>query len=190
MTIIKPLLAATALIALTACEQPTTGITVSPEGAARIQTLGVGAVAPEVSAQVAIQAFADFCGRFPANPNGTRRAVEAEGYVLLGTDGQLDLNMYSPADGRPLVATGNDGGAHVCMVMFAEGPSLDRAVRAYVRQRHGEAAQYVGEMTTETGTGENVWIAPGSGSKPIVYFSLAQNAPIIGRLDSIAMATE
>lgn len=188
MTPLKPLLAATALVALTACEAPTPGMTVTPDGIARVEEMGAAAIAPDVTPQVAIQAFADFCGRFPANPDGTRAAVEAEGYVLFVSGSELSLNMYAAPDGRPMVATGLQDGAQICMVMMREGASLDRALESFVRQRHGNAATSLGSMALPQGQAENIWAA--TSPSRIIYFTMVQTQPGIGTVDVIAQVTQ
>ena len=61
-------LIALALGALAACEAPPSdNLVVTPEGLQSAMTGGADVIAPDVSPQVAINTFAQYCGRFPAN---------------------------------------------------------------------------------------------------------------------------
>ena len=181
--------AAIATLGLSACETPATDtLTLNPEGIERVEQMGVDAIAPSVSPQVAVNTFSQYCGRFPANPRGTRNAVEAAGYVLFVSGSSDELDMFASPDGGPMVATGRRDGAEVCMVLMKEGRDLSSAVASYVTQKHGNTATRLGSMPTPEGTAENVWLVPGN--PPLIYFTLVQEQMGIGRVEAFAQVTE
>ena len=175
--------------ALAACEEPTSdAIMVSPEGLNRAAAVGAEVIAPDVAPQVAINTFANYCARFPANPRGTRNAVEGDGYVLFVSGTEQGLQMFASPDGQPMVATGRQDGAEVCMVLMKEGRDLSRAVESFVNAQHGGLATNIGDLQMPQGTAENVWIVPSD--PPVIYFTLVQTQPGIGRVEAIATVTE
>lgn len=186
----KPMftLAAIAALGLAACETPTPGLTVSPEALARSQAATANMVSPTVDTRTTLVTFDQFCARFPGNPEGTRRAVQADGYFLLGSGTADGLEMWATEDGRPLVATGNRDGAKVCMVLVSEDRNLGAAASSYVVQKHGTEAVSVGTMQFGTDTAENVFIIPQN--PPVIYFTLVQDQPPLGRVQAFAVVTE
>ena len=186
---LKPLsICALALLTLSACETPAPGLTIGADALARGDTITAETIIPRVSSRTAVQTFENFCGRFLGNPAGTRRAVQGAGYFLLGSGTAQGLEMWASDSGRPLVATGREDGAEVCMVMIAEDPSLGPAAAAYVVQKHGPSAMSMGSMQFGGDTAENLYIVPNQ--PPIIYFTLIQNQPGLGRVQAFAVATE
>lgn len=182
-------LAALAILGLSACEAPTQqGMTISPEAMARADTLSADVIVPRVNARDAITVFDAFCGRFAGNPAGTRRAVEANGYFLFVSGTAQGLQMYATDDGRPVVATGRQDGAEVCMVLMAENPNLGREAARYITAKHGDTAMSVGSMQVGAETAENVFIIPTN--PPLIYFTLVQDQPGLGRVEAFAQVTE
>ena len=178
-----------ALAALAACDAPTSeSIVINPDGLERVEQLGAAAIAPSVTPQLAIQTFENYCGRFPANPGGTKRAVEAAGYTLFVSGSVDNLEMYASPDGSPMVATGSQDGAEVCMILMQEGRDLSQTIESYVRQKHGDAVFSMGSLEMPQGEAENVWAA--QGGAPIIYFTLVQQQPGLGRVEAIAQVTE
>lgn len=180
-------LAAVAVLGLSACDAPAPGLTIGPDAFARGDSLGVDMVSPRVSSRTTATTFDQYCGRFIGNPAGTRRAVQAAGYFLLGSGTDVGLEMWASDVGRPLVATGRQDGAEVCMVMVAEDRNLGSAVSSYVQQKHGSNATSMGSMQVGPDTAENVFIAPSQ--PPVIYFTLVQNQPPLGRIQAFAVAT-
>lgn len=177
------------LIALAACDAPAPGtMTVSEAGMARIEQAGLDAVAPAVTPQVAVNTFAQYCAPFPANPRGTRAAIERDGYQLFVSASTDGLDMFVSPDGGPVVGTGRRDGAEICMVMMKEGRDLSASVASFVRQAHGANALQLPAMQTPEGVAENVWVA--QTTPPIIYFTLVQNQPGLGRIEAIAQVTE
>lgn len=177
-----------AALGLAACEAPAPGLTISPEALAQSDTLTAEVVSPRVTPAVAIQTFDQFCGRFPGNPAGTRRAVQSDGYFLLGSGTADGLEMWATSDGRPLVATGRRDGAEVCMILIAENSGLGAAASRYIVQKHGTDALSMGSMQVGADTAENVYIIPAN--PPVIYFTLLQVEPALGRVHAFAVVTE
>ncbi|WP_143831170.1 hypothetical protein [Octadecabacter temperatus] len=181
-------LSALTLSTLAACETPAPGVTITPEALERVDSITAETVAPSVSPATAITTFDAFCGRFPANPAGTRAAVQANGYFLMATASFDGLEMWASENGAPLVALGNRDGAKVCMIMLKEGRDLSSAISNYVQQKHGGSAVNIGEMQFGADTAENVFVVPNA--PPVIYFSLVQAQPGLGRVEAIATVTE
>lgn len=185
---IRPFFTLAAVAALAACTAPQAGFTVSPDALERADQISSDTLVPRVSSRTTIQAFEEFCGRYPANSAGTRRAAQSAGYFLLGTGTADGLEMWASDSGRPLVATGSRDGADVCMVMVKEDSSLGSAVASYVQSKHGEAATNMGQMQFGADTAEDLWLVPQQ--PPIIYFTLIQQQPGLGSVQAFAQVTE
>jgi len=135
-----------------------------------------------------VATFDQFCAPFIGNPAGTRRAAQAAGYFLLGSGTDVGLEMWASEGGRPLVATGRENGAEVCMVLVAEDRNLDAAVASYIQQKHGSDALNMGSMQVGADTADSVFIVPSN--PPVIYFTLVQDEPLIGRVHAFAVVTE
>lgn len=182
------LAALAATIGLTACEPvPTGGMTI-PEGTVdRMATMDMNNIVPSVSTQAALQAFETYCGRYPANPQGTARAALANGYFLLGRMQRQNLEMYVSENGGPLVATGAEDGAEVCMIMVRENAALGPALDRYVQQRSPEAIN-IGTMQIGADRAEHV--SATMSTPPVLYFTMIQTDPTLGRVQALATVTE
>lgn len=181
-------LATFAALGLAACDAPAPGLTISPEALARQDSLTASIVSPAVSPRDTVVAFDEFCGRFPANPAGTRRAAQAAGYFPLATGTADGLDMWASDTGRPLVATGRRDNTEVCMVLVAQNPGLGAAAARYIVQKHGTDALSMGSMQVGADTAENVYVVPTN--PPVIYFTLVQDQPQVGRVEAFAVVTE